>query len=746
MSQTQNLGQVAGLFIGTSAPSNTTLIWYDSTPGICLHKVYDIRLSSWVVLDDEVISAIEYSALTHLAQTDGLTVGQRFQITDPNLSVLATAITTTKVQYTTSLGNIVIDDLGHGKSYIASSDNLLIDDVNGVYDETNNKLVFSFQEETPTTAADYFIFGKAKINNVWKLVKYRVNKFLSTDNGNSIQWRNGFFFDFLNSLRALYDQPGGIVSKTAFDSNAAQVNNQIQNVANNIQNVVNQSTQAVNAATTDEQIYDKQIPANPNDSFQPVDIAQGDSLLTIIRKIARFIHKFSTAKGITMPPDYAESSTLQVVSNQDNVSTAIGKLAYAIRNLQGLQGNGTDSVIISPEYNDNPTSDNKSGAGSVLTRLLEKLRYYSIKHETTNGIIVDGIYDDAPRMDNGAVAGSPLTFLLEKLRFYSLKHETTDGIKVSSNFYPDHAEEPIAPGTTVLTRLLANLQYWVNQFKTTNGIKLDSSYSPANNTITAGTTSITDVLEKIMFEINKLNTWYDRGGKNIIVPKGTTMMYTGNINFDEFYNKVGYGWLPSGILTTSKGDNSFTTEKSKWMDKYPGIQFEVVTTGYDGSVHTYGLTILSYNGVTLPKVGANGAALYAAALGDTIGTITGNDLVTLKLENLPKHNHDKTQPGNTSGENAEATVYVSESGSHHHRVYAESVSDGGGYIKNYLSRSTNPEDKQTPTYYEYGHNNKTFVENAGNHQHSFKMYSRGNSTPFNIRPMRVAFNLITKVE
>ena len=662
MSQTQNLGQVAGLFIGNSAPSNTTLIWYDSTPGICLHKVYDIRLSSWVVLDDEVISAIEYSALTHLAQTDGLTVGQRFQITDPNLSVLATAITTTKVQYTNSLGNIVIDDLGHGKSYIVSSDNLLIDDVNGVYDEANNKLVFSFQEETPTTAANYFIFGKAKINNVWKLVKYRVNKFLSTDNGNSIQWRNGFFFDFLNSLRALYDQPGGIVSKTAFDNNAAQVNNQIQNVANNIQNVVNQSTQAVNAATTDEQIYDKQIPANPNDSFQPVDIAQGDSLLTIIRKIARFIHKFSTAKGITMPPDYAESSTIQVVSNQDNVSTAIGKLSYAVRNLQGLQRNGTDSVIVSPEYNDNPTSDNKSGAGSVLTRLLEKLRYYSIKHETTDGI------------------------------------------------------------------------------------KLDSSYSPANNTITAGSTSITDVLEKIMFEINKLNTWYDRGGKNIIVPKGTTMMYTGNINFDAFYNAVGYGWLPSGILTTSKGDNSFTTEKSKWMGKYPGIQFEVVTTGYDGSTYTYGLTILSYNGVTLPKVGVNGEALYAAALGDTIGTVTGSDLVTLKLENLPKHNHDKAQPANTSGEGSEVSVSVNESGLHHHRVYAESVSDAGGYIKQYLSRSVNPEDKQTPAYYEYGYNNKTFVENAGSHNHTFIMYSRGNSTPFNIRPMRVAFNLITKVE
>lgn len=82
---TKNLGQVAGVHIGTSAPTNTTLIWYDSTPAVMCHKVYDIALRSWVVLYESVISLITYAELTNIAQNTGLTVGQWYKISNIGL-------------------------------------------------------------------------------------------------------------------------------------------------------------------------------------------------------------------------------------------------------------------------------------------------------------------------------------------------------------------------------------------------------------------------------------------------------------------------------------------------------------------------------------------------------------------------------------------------------------------------------------------------------------------------------------
>ena len=127
----QNIGQIAGLWIGTSAPTNTTLIWFDSTPAIRCHKVYNQAVGAWVVLDQSTISAITYSELKMLAKSAGLTQGSWYKITDTG-NILALAITTTKVQYADVNSNFVIDDLAASATYVVSSNNLLIDDINGV--------------------------------------------------------------------------------------------------------------------------------------------------------------------------------------------------------------------------------------------------------------------------------------------------------------------------------------------------------------------------------------------------------------------------------------------------------------------------------------------------------------------------------------------------------------------------------------------------------------------------------------
>lgn len=395
MAGTKNLGQVAGLFIGTSAPSNTTLIWYDSTPAIKCHKVYSETLSQWVVLDNTVISAITYSVLSNLAQTTGLTIGQWFKITDKN-NVLALAITTTKVQYTDTLGNVVVDDLGHNQSYIVSSSNLLIDDIAGVYDTTNNKLVFSFDDVIPANNTNYYLLGKAKINNVWKLAKYKMTTFLSTVSGNSISWNNGFFLNFLSNLSSYYDTAGGVVSKSAYDTQIASLTQQITNAANNIQNVSSQATAAVTAATTAAQIYSKQLPVAPT-AATPVDIAQYDTLQTIVIKVYRWIQKFKYATGIGMSSSYAEATTYSPVSNTDNVETAIGKLALAVRTLRTQQAAGTDDVTLASGYTD-ATHHTLTPGTSDLTDVLEELSFRISRNvQPIFGIIA---WHNTPTYDN----------------------------------------------------------------------------------------------------------------------------------------------------------------------------------------------------------------------------------------------------------------------------------------------------------------------------------------------------------
>ena len=77
--------------------------------------------------------------------------------------------------------------------YHVTSSNLSIDDVVGVFDNVNKKLVFQFNEQVPDYTADDFILGKVKRNNIWSLAKYKLSSFLSKVTGNSISWNGGFF-------------------------------------------------------------------------------------------------------------------------------------------------------------------------------------------------------------------------------------------------------------------------------------------------------------------------------------------------------------------------------------------------------------------------------------------------------------------------------------------------------------------------------------------------------------------------
>lgn len=328
---TKNLGQVSGVHIGSTPPSNTILIWYDSTPSQLRHKVYDPTLKQWVVLDQNIISAITYSELTNMAKNSGLSVGEYFQITDRS-NALALAITSTKVQYCDALGNILIDDLGTNIQYHVTSSNLQIDDVVGVFDETNRKLVFQFKEQTPDFTADDYVLGKVQRNNIWSLAKYKLSSFLSKVTGNSITWNGGFFFSFSDALKNVLDKAGGVVSKTTYDRDKEQLTTSINNVGKENQNIIQNAHDELIEATKPDSFYGTKLPSIST-SGEATDIAKGDTLLNIVSKIQRYINKFKYATGIRISQDFTDRVSPQYVNNNDTVDSAIRKIQYWLKNM-----------------------------------------------------------------------------------------------------------------------------------------------------------------------------------------------------------------------------------------------------------------------------------------------------------------------------------------------------------------------------------------------------------------------------
>lgn len=329
----KNLGQVSGVYIGSDPPENIIMIWYDNTPSQMIHKVYNPGLSQWVVLDQNIISSITYSELVNIARNVGLTIGQWFKITDKS-NALALSITSTKVQYLDLLGNILIDDLGTNIQYHVSSSNLSIDDVIGVFDVLNNKLVFEFNESIPDYTANDYVLGKIERNNVWSLSKYRLSSFLSNVIGNSISWNGGFFFNFYSAISGIFDKKGGVVSKDSYDIDQRNIAINIQNVGKENQTIINNANTAIANSTADVVIYNKAAP-DITVSGEPIDAMRGDTLITIISKFQRYINKFKFATGINISTNFADRQTPEFINNNDTVDSAFSKVQYWLKKIYG---------------------------------------------------------------------------------------------------------------------------------------------------------------------------------------------------------------------------------------------------------------------------------------------------------------------------------------------------------------------------------------------------------------------------
>lgn len=327
---TNNVGQVTGLFIGSYEPTNKNLIWYDDTPNQMCHKVYDYKTKSWVALNPVIVAPTTYSEIVNNAKKNGLPIGKHYQITDKS-NVLAVSITNTKIWYVDTLGNILIDDLGTNIQYHVSSSNLLIDDINGVFDIATNKLIFSFAESDPDYDNDY-IFGKKKNGTSWILSKFKISSFISKNVDNVISWSGGFFFNFKTAISSILNKAGGVVGYDKYNTEVGNLKTEIGNVSKENQNIINNANNSIIKETSADKIYGKAIPKNIDISVEPSDVLMNDTLFNIVSKFQRWINRFKYADGISLSKSFADAKNKQYINNNDTVNSAFQKIQYFLKN------------------------------------------------------------------------------------------------------------------------------------------------------------------------------------------------------------------------------------------------------------------------------------------------------------------------------------------------------------------------------------------------------------------------------
>lgn len=338
----KNVGQVAGIWIGNVAPENTNIIWFDTNTSERRHKVYDFGQMKWVTLNPQIVVPTTYNELVNTARQSGLSVGSMYKLTDMS-NVLAYAVTTTKVQYNDNKGNIIVDDLGTGKEYHVSSSNLLIDGVRGVFDTATNQLIFSFVEDS--IDEDVYLFGKKKVNNVWKLVKSKISALISSKEGNSISWKNGLFFSFNNAINAILNKRGGVVGKTAYDKDMEEIAQDIENVGKENQRILSTAKKYTDDKTTDDEIFGKKITDDIADA-QPIDVHKNMTLKDIVANFQRWLTRLRWATGVKLTRSFTQSRTFQWINSNDTVESAFGKVQYIFHNF-------TDTLTIPGDFTQN---------------------------------------------------------------------------------------------------------------------------------------------------------------------------------------------------------------------------------------------------------------------------------------------------------------------------------------------------------------------------------------------------------
>lgn len=359
---TVDIGTIAGISIGATAPSNQAIIWYDTTDG--LHKSYNQSLGEWVPMSQAIVAEIaDFNDLINKANLPGgLPIGAFYNVvkrdSDANWSTMVWVVGSTRVQYVDKQNNIIVEDLaGQGTTtqYVAST-NYFFDNVVATFDAATSKLNFQFQSVTDNPAMTDVLYGMRMVGENATLVKRTIQSLISKSPKNSLAFVDGLYFNFSAAMKGVIvseqTDDTTVVGYKQYTADYVAMDKVFQDVQKIVQDWQNNSREMI--------FTSKLIEVNPVTATvaAPQDLTTNDDITAAFNKIQGWYNRLKLATGASLSSAYAPNPNTKGImpAAGDIVEKAIALLHQAILDIASEYGE-SKNIKIGGQQTDFPDID-----------------------------------------------------------------------------------------------------------------------------------------------------------------------------------------------------------------------------------------------------------------------------------------------------------------------------------------------------------------------------------------------------
>lgn len=359
---TVDIGTIAGISIGATAPSNQAIIWYDTTDG--LHKSYNQSLGEWVPMSQAIVAEIaDFNDLINKANLPGgLPIGAFYHVvkrdSDANWNTMVWVVGSTRVQYVDKQNNIIVEDLaGQGTTtQYAASTNYFFDNVVATFDAATSKLNFQFQSVTDNPAMTDVLYGMRMVGENATLVKRTIQSLISKSPKNSLAFVDGLYFNFSAAMKGVIvseqTDDTTVIGYKQYTADYAAMDKVFKDVQDIVRDWQNNSREMI--------FTSKLIEVNPVTATvaAPQDLTPNDDITAAFNKIQGWYNRLKLATGASLSSAYAPNPNTKGImpAAGDIVEKAIALLHQAILDIDSEYGE-SKNIKIGGQQTDFPDID-----------------------------------------------------------------------------------------------------------------------------------------------------------------------------------------------------------------------------------------------------------------------------------------------------------------------------------------------------------------------------------------------------